>query len=64
MKKCTVRTAGNEWSKKISIKYNINFQIGSNICTSHKKQEENDKVNTENTYVSTNSEHDPDLSPS
>ena len=54
-------------SQHISKKYNIVFPIGSNICTTHRKQEESDKsvANTEDILdKSVNSENDSDFTPS
>ena len=65
-KQCTVRTAGYELSQHISKKYNIVFPIGSNICTTHRKQESDKSVaNAEDILdKSVNSENDPDFTPS
>ena len=54
-------------SQHISKKDNIVFPIGSNICTTHRQQEESDKsvANAENILdESVNSENDPDFTPS
>ena len=66
-KRCTVRTAGYELSQHMKKKYNIVFPTGSNICTTHRKQEESDKsvAHVEDILdKSVNSENDPDFAPS
>ena len=53
-------------NRHISKKYNIVFSIGSNICTTHRKQESDKSVaNAEDILdKSVNSENDPDFTPS
>ena len=65
-KRDTVRTAGYELSQHISKKYNTVFPIGSNICTTHRKQESDKSVaNAEDILnKSVNLENDPDFTPS
>ena len=52
-------------TQHISKKYNIVFPIGSNICTTHRKQESDKSVaNAEDILdKSVNSENDPDFTP-
>ena len=62
-KRCTVRTAGYELGQHISKKCNIVFPIWSNICTTHRKQEESDKSVANAEDKSLDSENDPDFTP-